>query len=202
MTTLSQLDGVIAKMSRFAEPWWVAGGWALDLWLGGPPGRPHGDIEIGLFRRDQRALRSHLTGWAVSRSVEDPGGKRWAPLAAGEDLIAPAFQLRARPPDQGAHLPTELHVFLEDSEGGRWAYRRDPAIRVPIADLTVVSASGVPVLAPHIQLLYKAGGHRDKDEGDFARVSGRLSPGARAWLQDALKRWRPDDPWIPLLGRR
>jgi hypothetical protein len=31
--------------------WWVAGGWALDLFVGSRS-RPHKDLDIGILRRD------------------------------------------------------------------------------------------------------------------------------------------------------
>jgi hypothetical protein len=32
-------------------PWWIAGGWAIDLFLGRET-RPHGDLDVGVLRRN------------------------------------------------------------------------------------------------------------------------------------------------------
>jgi len=39
-------------MSDFKRPWYIAGGWAVDLYLG-YVSREHGDIEILVYREDQ-----------------------------------------------------------------------------------------------------------------------------------------------------
>jgi hypothetical protein len=42
-------------MAGYRRPWWVAGGWALDLVLGRKT-RPHADLEISMLTGDQQAL--------------------------------------------------------------------------------------------------------------------------------------------------
>ena len=42
---------VASQLSTLRTPWWVAGGWAMDLHLGAQS-RPHDDIDIGVLRRD------------------------------------------------------------------------------------------------------------------------------------------------------
>lgn len=46
-------------MKLFTKPWFICGGWALDLFLDKET-RDHEDIEIGIFREDQEALRKYL----------------------------------------------------------------------------------------------------------------------------------------------
>jgi hypothetical protein len=42
----------VAQLLRGVEiPWWIAGGWALDLFMGRQT-RAHNDIEISVFRGD------------------------------------------------------------------------------------------------------------------------------------------------------
>jgi hypothetical protein len=48
----------------FGVPWWVAGGWAIDLFAGRPT-RPHGDTDLAILRVDQERLRQHLGGWDI-----------------------------------------------------------------------------------------------------------------------------------------
>ena len=52
---------VLSLLDGFGKPWWVAGGWAVDLFIGRLT-RPHKDIEIALFRRDRLGLQEHLAG--------------------------------------------------------------------------------------------------------------------------------------------
>jgi hypothetical protein len=66
----------------------------------------------------------------------------------------------------------------------------------------VRSASGIPIVAPEIQLLYKAKHHLDKDEHDFRLTVARLSGEQCSWLRDALTIVHPDDPWLEQLDGR
>ena len=52
----------VEAMAGYRRPWWVAGGWALDLVLGHKT-RPHADLEISVLACDQQALFDHLRGW-------------------------------------------------------------------------------------------------------------------------------------------
>jgi hypothetical protein len=46
--------------------WFVAGGWAIDLFLERQT-RHHSDLALGIFRRDQLALQAFLSEWAFSK---------------------------------------------------------------------------------------------------------------------------------------
>lgn len=50
----------------------------------------------------------------------------------------------------------------------------------------LVTACGIPYLAPEIQLFYKAKNGRLKDETDFATILPVLTKPQRQWLADAL----------------
>ena len=69
----------------------------------------------------------------------------------------------------------------------------------PLAALVVASPVGLPVLAPEVQLLYKAKYHRPKDEHDFRRALPLFSAAQRAWLAQALREYHPADPWLAAL---
>jgi len=51
---------VLDRMGKFDRPWFIAGGWAVDLFLGRVT-RSHKDIEIAIVRADQGALRAYLS---------------------------------------------------------------------------------------------------------------------------------------------
>jgi hypothetical protein len=58
------------------------------------------------------------------------------------------------------------------------------------------SKSGLPILAPEIELLYKSKSIRPKDRHDFEAIVPRLSAEARDWLREALSVVSPGHPWI------
>lgn len=47
-----QCQSVASLMSGFNNSWGIAGGWAIDLFIGKET-REHKDIEIAIFRKDQ-----------------------------------------------------------------------------------------------------------------------------------------------------
>jgi len=90
--------------------------------------------------------------------------------------------------------------MIGESDGDEWVYRRDPRIRLPLVRIGRQSDSGLPYLAPEVQLLFKAKQQRAKDEADFARVEPLLDANSRSWLRGALQLTHPDHPWIERLS--
>ena len=180
-----------ALLAGVAAPWWVAGGWALDLFLGRQT-RPHGDLDLGILRRDApRVLRS-LAGWeffAAHRGILsrcDSG----APGAHVNGLWG-----RATPGG-----PWSLELLLDESADDRWLFRRDLRIGRPLSEVVRHDDAGIPYLAPEIQLLYKASQPRAQDAADFAQVAPHLDRDARRWLRASLMQVHPAHRWLAALG--
>jgi hypothetical protein len=181
---------VATLMERFERPWFIAGGWAIDLFLGRVT-RHHKDVEIAIFRDDQAAIFEHLAGWECKLS--SMGGR--APWH-GERLELPLHEIHARRP---SGEPAHLEVLLNERDGDLWRYRRDLAIARPVALAGLRSALGVPFLAPEIVLLYKSKGPRAGDEADFGSTHAALDHGQRQWLAQALAAITPGHPWLASL---
>jgi hypothetical protein len=86
--------------------------------------------------------------------------------------------------------------MLDDSEEDRWVFRRDRKIQRPLWLTVRRDPSGIPFLAPEIQLLYKARPVRVEDRADFDQVAPRLDPDARIWLRNALTGIVPQHEWL------
>lgn len=191
----SEIRAVVAALRELDAPWAVAGGWAIDLALGRVT-RPHADVDVAVFREDQDALRAALHTWdfaAVS-------GGRMTPWERGARLELPVHEVHARPP-AGAPV-MELEFLLNERDGADWVYRRDPAVRLPLARALRPGPGGVRVLAPEVVLLYKSKAPRPADEADFVAARPLLDAESRAWLRIALLRARPDHPWAESLAPR
>ncbi len=67
-----------AEFATWAAPWWVAGGWAIDLTLGHQT-RKHEDLDVLVLRRDQAWVREELLGWDV-HAADPPGSLRPWPV--------------------------------------------------------------------------------------------------------------------------
>lgn len=177
-----------AVLAGTPVPWAVAGGWAVDLYLGGLT-RPHEDIEIAIPRSDFPLLRSSLHGFELFE-VGDGRIRRLADRAPVQrqvwtaDPAVPAWR---------------MDTFLEPGDRETWVSHRDPRVRLPMAEAVRRSADGIPYLAPAPVLLAKAKHRRDKDEADFARVVPTLSTVERAWLADALDTVHPGHEWTAIV---
>lgn len=84
---------------------------------------------------------------------------------------------------------------LEQSRTDRWVFRRHSAVSRPLHQVGVITADGVPVVAPETALLFKAKAPRFKDQRDFDRVLPHLDRAARSWLASALEQACPGHPW-------
>ena len=177
---------VLSLLDGFGKPWWVAGGWAVDLFIGCLT-RPHKDIEIAVFRHDQSDLQEHLAGWSL-RKVVDHRRVSWLP---GERLTLPVHEIHGRGPDGQA-----LEILLNEYDRGRWAFRRDVDITRPAKLIGDHSADGVLFLRPEIVLLYKSKDPRPDDEADFDRAAPLLDSESRAWLAAALRCHVPRHRWL------
>ncbi len=178
-------------LNGLSIPWWVAGGWALDLFIGRET-RRHDDTDVEILKRDQLKLEGCLEGWdlhSAARGVLGP----WSPGEwLGKDINS--VWCRRSPGEDWA-----LQVMLADAQGGAWVYRRSPDITRPLQDVGLVTPDGIPYLAPEVQLLYKSAAPRPKDEGDFELVLPRLCSDRRRWLANALSRAHPGHPWLARL---
>lgn len=174
-------------MRGLAAPWWVAGGYAVELTVGHAY-RDHDDVDIALLRRDQLAVRRLLDGWDVHAAVMPRTLRPWA---LDEVLPEQAHDIWIRERPDG---PWRFQLMLDESEGEEWIHRRDPRIRRPLTELTV-EGDGFHWLVPEVQLLYKSRGMRPKDETDYEMVLPLLNAEQRHWLDRALETEHTTHPW-------
>lgn len=172
--------------------WWaVAGGWAIDLWLGEQT-REHHDVEVVVRRCDQSIVHAALSADWEQFALDPPGGG-WRPWS-GVPIVSPAFQLQARS-SWGA-----FDLFTETVDEATWYFRRDARIMAGSDDVIVPSASGIPIVRPEIQLLYMAKSGEPKNEHDFELARPHLDPAAARWLTSALQLTLPGHHWLQQLG--
>jgi len=171
-------------------PWCVAGGWAIDLFLGRRT-RAHHDIEVSVgprgFEEARLALEDH--------ELVVVGDGRARPLS--ERALAAHHQTWVRDPEAGAW---RLDLFREPWEGDTWVFRRDPRLRLPLARAIAETTDAIPYACPEIVLLFKAKAPSAKDEADRAVTLPHLDEPARAWLRDALSLVHPGHRWLAELS--
>lgn len=187
------IPAVVELLSGLPVPWWIAGGYAIELFVG-KRFRGHGDTDVLIRRCDPLRLQDHLRGWDLYRAT-CPGLQPWAD---GEYLEGQYRDIWCR---QQSELPWRLQLMLLDTQDDQWIFKRDPTIRGNLADIGMRTPEGVPYLAPQIQLLYKARTEiLEKDQIDFNETMPLLSENARRWLLAMLvKRFPEGHCWIDSL---
>ena len=180
---------VARRLSTVPVPWCVAGGWAVDLFLGEVT-RDHEDVEIAVPRRGFGEIREALPELAFDVVG---AGRRWAWGGPADEVM---HQTWGRDPASGVY---HLDVFREPHDGDVWICRRDSSIRRQYADVVRRTEDDVPYVAPEIALLFKARHRRPKDERDLRAVLPAMDDDARVWLADALQRVHPGHDWLELV---
>jgi Aminoglycoside-2''-adenylyltransferase len=181
---------VARRLEGVEAPWYVAAGWAIDLFLGGDH-REHEDLELAV----PNARFDEIVGAFPELDFFVITGPHEAtPLAEARDRLEETHQTWVREPE------TELwrfEVFREPSDGDTWVCRRDESIRLSYDGVIDHTGDRIPYGRPEIVLLFKAKhAHRSRDQADFEAVLPRLGPERRRWLAEALERVHPGHPWL------
>jgi hypothetical protein len=190
-----ELARVISLVRRLSVPWFVCGGWAIDLFAGRQT-REHSDLEIGIFREDQLAIREHFLDWHPGKVVDGPDGPTIVPWYEGEWLMLPIHQVKLY---KDGFLPREFEFMLNDTDGDLWQFRRMPAITMPKQRLVRVTDDAIFYVAPEVQLLFKARIMRDHDRSDFDLALPLLNSEERTWLRSSLAAFLPGHEWLQSL---
>lgn len=179
------LHDALEAMHGFPAPWCVAGGWAIDLYLGVIT-RPHKDVDFAVFRADQRAIHAHFKGWQI-RKVVVGQLQEWPP---DEWLEPPIHAVHGQSHERSVEL------LLNDYKEEQWVFRRNNKVTRPLKDVICVGLDGIPILAPPIVLLYKANDPRPEDEHDFEPIRNALEIDDQRWLRDAIECVHPGHLWL------
>jgi Aminoglycoside-2''-adenylyltransferase len=182
-------------LGGLAVPWYVAAGWAIDLFHG-EQRREHEDLELAVPNRRFAEVATRLDGFEVF-VITGPG--EGTPLDAGWDRLDDTHQTWVRDPDSGRW---KFDLFREPSDGGTWVCRRDPALRMPYGRLIEWTPAGIPYGRPEVILLFKAKhAEQEKNRSDFADTLPLLDEARRFWLREALERVHPGHEWLAELDR-
>lgn len=180
------------RLAGVETPWAIAGGWAIDLFLGRER-RAHEDLEIGApagrFGEIASAL-GELEFHVVARGVA-------APVAEARESMKTVHQTWGL--DRAANV-WRIDVFREPHDGDHWVARRDESIRLPYDELIEHTADGIPYERPEVVLLFKAKHSRPKDEADLAAVLPHLNVERRRLLARWIEQVHPGHFWLPDLA--
>jgi len=175
-------------MAGFDRPWWIVGGWSIEVVTG--VARDHEDMDISMLASDAEAFRRFLgdrwTPWNVDDGWFRPFDDRFAD-------IRPDSQLWVR---ESAVAPWVLDVPLTPDTDGQWTNKRWREQVLPVEDVTWVSDDGLRYQRPEVTLMFKAAQSRPQDRAD-ARVALPLFDDAqRRWLRETVRQIQPEHPWV------
>lgn len=183
---------VAAFFASLAAPWWIAGGWAIDLFLGRQT-RPHEDVDVLVLREHQHEIRVLFEGWDMQAATPAPPEWPFYKWETGHVLRPETHDIWCRPSKTAQWA---IQLMIADARDEQWVFRRCPEITRPIATIGLTTPDGIPYLSPDIQLLHKAKGMRPKDVADFLHALPHLDRTSREWLHQALAITHPDHPWL------
>lgn len=181
---------VARRLAGTAVPWYVAAGWALDLFRGERT-REHHDIEIGVPAERFPEIRERFPGF-----VFDAVGSSRIWESATPRALGATRQTWLRDPATGRYL---LDVFREPHDGETWVCRRDETIRLPHVEIIRYTPDGIPYLIPELVLLFKAKHVRPKDQADFDGALPLLTRTRRETLVRLLRQAHPGHAWLAAL---
>lgn len=179
------------RLSGISRPWCIVGSWALGLWHGYQT-RDHDDLEFSILRDDLGAFRQQLKGmefYAAGSGVVEY-------LPADDDPSAAISQIWCRDVEERCW---RVDMMIEPGTPANWAYKRDPSIVRPRAEMVDTTSDGVPYLRPAAILLFKAKHRRIKDESDFETALPKLETSERRWLKTCLETTHPGHEWARML---
>ena len=178
-------------MQGFDRPWWIIGGWSIEVFTGVV--RSHDDMDISILSSDAEAFRLFL-------------GNRWTPWNVDDGWFRP-FDARfrdVRPDSQiwvrrDAQSPWILDVPFTPDTDGRWTNKRNLDHSEDLEAVTWFAPDGLRYARPEVTLMFKAAQARDKDIRDAEVTLPRLGDAARRWLHEALINIDPQHTWLSVL---
>jgi hypothetical protein len=181
--------GLRDVLADFGGPWWVVGGWAMELFSG--TRRRHEDIDVAIFRKDLPLLldlaRGRYDVWSVGAGALRPITDDWP------EPHPDAGQVWLR---EHARAPWVLDCLLNEDRDGLWVSRREDRA-APLGETTWTTDDGIRVQDPEIVLHHKALQDQPKDRADRDAAWPLLDEGRRGWLREAVLRvYGPDHPWL------
>jgi hypothetical protein len=186
------VDRIVERFADTDIDWWIAGGHAIDLFLGWET-RPHADLDVEIFRSDSGRLFDVFDGWDI-HVVSDSGAAPWTDPTNLDESV---FGSWIRPVPTA---PWQVEIMFAGGDKKEWYFRREPSIALSGSELIRTTDAGIPYGTPEVQLLYKSMQHRAKDDVDLARCLVRMTPEQRSWLANAIGRTSPNHAWSGVLA--
>lgn len=163
--------------------WYLAGGHALDLYIGFKT-REHSDIDILIDIHDIQILVSYLSNFTfyIARNGEL--------IEYNNKILKPSDSLWVTEKNNAFFV---FEVLIFESHNSCWTYKRNNEIKLDINQIFFFK-NNIKVLNPEIQLLYKVDNLklREKDILDVKNIFYVLGDNQKKWLikSSKEKKWQ------------
>lgn len=176
--------------------WWIAGGWALDLFLGKET-RPHFDIDVAIARQDQLTAQSFLRQWDFWSTMRLENGEivlcHWENgEVLGKEI--PGCWARETP-----SAPWRFEFLMQEIADRTWTFRYADVVQHGVDAIGAITVDDIPYLQPEIVLLTKALRRREVDEQDFSRALPKLNRVQCEQLLNDIQKIQPDHSWLAMI---
>ena len=168
-------------MDKYGYPWFIEGGWAIDLFLNRET-REHKDIEIGIYRKNQMQLYRYF-GKQRKYYIDNTShiGKQERREWNKEYLRLPIYEVYVE------YEGIEIEVVLNEKDEENLIYRLNEKTKINEEKAILYSNNDIPYLSPEIVLLYKSKYMRDKDIADISNASKLMDGSQKKWLIDNIE---------------
>ena len=168
-------------MDKYGYPWFITGGWAIDLFLNKET-REHKDIEIGIYRKNQMQLYRHF-GKQKKYYIDNTShiGKKEKREWNKEYLRLPIYEVYVE------YDGIEIKVVLNEKDEDNWIYRLNEKIKLNEEKAILNNEEEIPYLCPEIVLLHKSKDMRDKDIADISNANEKMDESQKKWLMDSIE---------------
>lgn len=177
------IDFVMGIMKNFKKPWFIAGGWSIDIALGKVT-RDHHDLDISIFREDIKDALRYFDDWVIKVAV--PGENRLVDYEQFSDLTLPRYCL---------HLFRDndfIEILLTERMEDQVLFRKNKNITMHINDFGLRDCAERPYVNPVWQLMFKCLSPRDKDSEDFYNYLIVMNDQQKLWLSNGIRMMKPD----------
>lgn len=179
-------------MESFERPWFVAGGWTIDLAVNEVT-REHKDIDICIFREDAEYTINYFSDWDIQVAI--PGEHRLEKVNQLLDIELPRYCLHLF---QGKKF---LEILLTEQSGKEVIFRKNRDLRMNINDFSKQNGN-LSFVNPAWQLLFKSLSTREEDEHDFKIYINKVNDHeSKKWLFKSIKAVNGNQEWTEVLRK-
>jgi hypothetical protein len=192
MLSSEELKKLELVMRSFKRPWFVAGGWTIDLSVNEVT-RDHKDIDICIFREDAEYALNYFHDWDIHVAI--PGEHRLEKVTHLSDIEPPRYCL---------HLFQNkefLEILFTERIDDEVIFRKNRDVRMSINDFWKQSEN-ISFVNPAWQLLFKSLSTREEDERDFKEYINKVDDcRSKKWLFKSMKEVKGNQIWIEELRK-